>query len=140
MVDFHCGYFMCRSYCWCRYHFRDADSDGTCGYSNGSFRTFSDLVPWFYQCSFQVEDIQSIGLEKSLPGEHFKRTNGGDTDQQLVGYFEGDKTGAAMMFIHRDVLLIIQIELPDQTVFFNGSTRGLTEAWYAKLKGMYTDY
>ena len=94
----------------------------------------------FYQCSFQIEDIQTIGLEKSLPGEHFKRTNGAATDRQLAGYFEGDETGAAMMFIHRDVPLIIQIELPDQTVFFNGSTRGLTEAWYAKLTGMYTDH
>lgn len=97
--------------------FQDADSDGTCGYSNGSFRTFSDSVPWVLPVQFSNRGYSDNWAGKSLPGEHFKRTNGAATDRQLAGYFEGDETGAAMMFIHRDVPLIIQIELPDQTVF-----------------------
>lgn len=87
----------------------------------------------FYDCSFQIDDIQDIQLLDELPEEHFTRTNGADTDQLLLGYFRGEETGKAQMFLFRDKYPLIRIKLPEETVFFNSDVEGRTEEWFETL-------
>lgn len=84
----------------------------------------------FYKCSFQPKDIQELQLIQSLPDEKFRRTNGGDTDQLLVGHFKGEFTGDTMMFIYKNESPVIRIRLPQRTIFLNSDTREETGEWY----------
>lgn len=87
----------------------------------------------FYHCSFPLDEIQEIQLLDELPEEHFSRTNGADTDQLLLGYFKGDKTGKTQMFLFRDNDPLIRIKLPEETIFFNSDVDGKTEEWFEAL-------
>lgn len=87
----------------------------------------------FYNCSFSADEIQSVELISELPEDDYDRVNGGDTDNVLVGYFEGEKTGEVMMFLIKDETPLIRIELPDQTVFLNSDADGQTEKWYEEI-------
>lgn len=87
----------------------------------------------FYDCSFSADEIQAIELISELPEDDYDRVNGGDTDNVLVGYFEGEKNGDVMMFLIKGETPLIRIELPEQTVFLNSDEDGQTEKWYAEL-------
>lgn len=87
----------------------------------------------FYNCSFSTDEIQSVELLSKLPKDDYDRVNGGDTDNVLVGYFEGKKTGDVMMFLIKGETPLIRIKLPDQTVFLNSDADGQTEKWYEEI-------
>lgn len=87
----------------------------------------------FYDCSFSLQDIQSVELLDKLPNDDFSRENGGDTEKLLVGYFEGAETGDVMMFLYKKETPLIRIDLPGQTVFLNSDVEGQTEEWYQLL-------
>ena len=87
----------------------------------------------FYDCSFCLQDIQSVELLDKLPNDDFSRENGGDTEKLLVGYFEGAETGDVMMFLYKKETPLIRIDLPGQTVFLNSDVDGQTEEWYQLL-------
>ena len=87
----------------------------------------------FYDCSFSTDEIQSVELLSKLPEDDYDRVNGGDTDNVLVGYFEGEKTGDVMMFLIKGETPLIRIKLPDQTVFLNSDADGQTEKWYEEI-------
>ena len=90
----------------------------------------------FYDCSFSADEIRSVELISELPEDDYDRVNGGNTDRVLIGYFEGEKTGDVMMFLIKDKTPLIQIGLPDQTVFLNSDTDGQTEKWYEEINAL----
>ena len=87
----------------------------------------------FYDCTFSLDDIQSAELLNDLPDDNFSRENGGDTENLLIGHFEGDATGKVMMFLYKKETPLIRIDLPEQTVFLNSDIEGQTEEWYQVL-------
>lgn len=87
----------------------------------------------FYDCSFSLQDIQSVELLDKLPNDDFSRENGGDTEKLLIGHFEGAETGNVMMFLYKKETPLIRIDLPRQTVFLNSDVEGQTEEWYQFL-------
>ena len=87
----------------------------------------------FYDCSFRAEDIRGLRQIDALPDEDFRRTNGGDTDRLLVGYFRDGQNEDVMMFMYKKESPVIEINLTDQTVFLNSDVDGQTQIWYDQL-------
>ncbi len=87
----------------------------------------------FYHCTFSAEEIESAELVDDLPDEEFRRTNGASTDQVALGYYEGEETGDAMMFVIRGEKPLLRIDLPGRTIFLNSAEEGQTERWYEML-------
>lgn len=89
-----------------------------------------------YDCSFSADDIQDLQLLDKLPEDEYSRTNGADTDQLLLGYFKGEKSGRTRMFLFRTKDPLIYVKLPEETIFFNSNVDGMTEEWFEMLEKM----
>ncbi len=87
----------------------------------------------FYDCSFGAEDILGLRQLDALPDDDFRRTNGGDTDRLLVGFFRNGQDEDVMMFMYKKESPVIEIDLTDQTVFLNSDVEGQTQSWYHQL-------
>ena len=86
-----------------------------------------------YTCQFMIPEIQSVRLLEELPEERFSKINGGATDRYNVGHFKGRETGKTMMFLWKGYSPILEIVLPDKTVFANSRESGEAEVWYEYL-------
>ena len=86
-----------------------------------------------YDTEFLLEDIQSVELLEQIPEDDFIRTNGGATQDYLIGHFRGDVTGDCMMYLYRDYSPIIKIVLEDQTIFINSKSKEEVENWFQIL-------
>lgn len=87
-----------------------------------------------YSCEFTLSEIQSVQLREELPDERFSKINGGATDRYDVGHFKGKVTGKTMMFLWEGYSPILEIVLPDKTVFANSKEPEEVERWYLYLK------
>ena len=87
-----------------------------------------------YKCEFTKEEIESITLLDSLPKDSFIRTNGLSSAKNDIGYFKGKETGRCMMFLYKNDLPILQIQLKDIVVFVNSDDSNQIETWYQNLR------
>lgn len=92
-----------------------------------------------YTCTFAPEEVQSVRLIDSLPEDRFFKTNGSASDRYQVGHFKGKETGKAMMFLWKESTPILEIVLPDRTLYANSKDREETEEWYRQLKILFTN-
>lgn len=82
---------------------------------------------------FESSDIMNIKLLKELPEDSFNRTNGLDDNKQLIGKFKGKETGVCRLYIYKGYSPVLEVELPEYTVFINSKEAGQTEKWYREL-------
>ena len=81
------------------------------------------------------KEIRSVKLLKNgLPEDHYNRTNGFSDEKQLLGKFEGKKTGKCRMYVWLEQSEVIQIKTKKYTVFMNNKDKDQTTAWYEQLK------
>ena len=79
-------------------------------------------------------EIRSVKLlENGLPEDHYNRTNGSSDGKQLLGKFEGKKTGKCRMYIYVECTPILQINTSDEIIFINSKEKGAAEKWYEKI-------
>ena len=62
------------------------------------------------------------------------RENGFSDEKQLLGKFEGKKTGKCRMYVWLEQSEVIQIKTKKYTVFMNNKDKDQTTAWYEQLK------
>jgi len=86
-----------------------------------------------YDTSFTISDIQSIKILEKMPEDDFARTNGGATEEFLIGHFKGKVTGNCMLYLYCDYVPILEIKLADQTIYVNSKNENDIKAWYQKL-------
>ncbi len=82
---------------------------------------------------FQLRDIEEIHLLDQLPDESFSKTNGSKDDRMLLGIFWGSQTGSCRMYVTLRESPVLEIRVPEYTVFLNSTTPGQTQAWYEEL-------
>ena len=82
---------------------------------------------------FQISDIEEIHLLDHLPDESFSKTNGSADDRMLLGIFWGSQTGSCRMYVTLSESPVLEIRVPEYTVFLNSTTPGQTQAWYEEL-------
>ena len=81
------------------------------------------------------KEIRSVKLlENGLPEDYYNRTNGSSDEKQLLGKFEGKKTGKCRMYVWLEQSEVIQIKTKKYTVFMNNKDKDQTTAWYEQLK------
>lgn len=86
-----------------------------------------------YSCEFTISEISSVQLLEELPNDRFSKINGGATERYNVGHFKGKATGKIMMFLWEGYSPVLEIVLPDKTVFANSKEPGEVELWYEYL-------
>lgn len=72
-----------------------------------------------YSSEIYFDDIEEVQLLDELPDDHFVRTNGGDTDEYMIGHFKGNTYGKCEMYVYTDSYPIIMIKTRDEVVFLN---------------------
>ena len=87
-----------------------------------------------YHTEIPRKDIESVKILDALPDDDFMRTNGGDSDQYLIGHFSGKKTGKSLMYIYKKYTPILEIKTSDETVYVNSKDKADVEKWYQELE------
>lgn len=93
------------------------------------------ITSGYTDTEIRKSEIRSVRLLKNgLSDEHFSKTNGSADDKQLLGKFEGSKTGPCRMYIWLDDKEVIQITTSKYTIFLNSKDEEQTKSWYEELK------
>jgi len=95
-----------------------------------------EITSGYSDLTVGYEDIRDVGLREELPDDDYKRVNGGDTDQMLVGRFKGKETGNCRMYIYTEYSPILEITTADGPVYVNSRTDGEAEKWYEEIREM----
>ena len=86
-----------------------------------------------YDVEFAVEEIEKVQLLSEFPNERFRRKNGGNTKEYLVGDLDEDKR-RAMLFLYKERTPVLKIELEDETIYLNSEDEEETVGWYEMVK------
>ena len=93
------------------------------------------ITSGYTNTTMKINEIRSVKLlENGLPEDHYNRTNGSSDEKQLLGKFEGKKTGKCRMYVWLDQENVIEIKTTDYTVFINSKDADEMNAWYQALK------
>ena len=84
--------------------------------------------------SFDRNEIEDVQLLDALPDDNFYKINGSADGKQYLGKFKGKETGKCQMYVTLDVTPILEIKIPEYTVFINSQEGGMAESWYQELK------
>lgn len=91
------------------------------------------ITSGYTDADFQLRDIEEIHLLDQLPAESFTKTNGSADNRMLLGIFWGSQTGNCRMYVALRESPVLEIRVPEYTVFLNSTTPGQTQAWYEEL-------
>lgn len=72
-----------------------------------------------YSSEIYFDDIEEIQLLDELPDNDFVRTNGGATDEYLIGHFKSRTYGRCELYVYADNHPIIMIKTRDEVIFLN---------------------
>ncbi len=72
-----------------------------------------------YSSEIYFDDIEEVQLLAELPDNDFVRTNGGATDEYLIGHFKSSTYGKCEMYVYADSYPIIMIKTRDEVIFLN---------------------
>ena len=97
----------------------------------GDQATFSAAM---YHTDISLTDIESVEILDALPDDDYVRTNGGSTDQYLIGHFSGRETGKCMMYVYLDYTPVLKIKTADVTIYVNSKDKADVEKWYQELE------
>ena len=93
------------------------------------------ITSGYTNTTMEKKEIRSVKLlENGLPEDHYNRTNGSSDEKQMLGKFEGKKTGKCRMYVWLDQENVIEIKATDYTVFINSKDEDEMNAWYQALK------
>lgn len=93
-----------------------------------------EITSGYSDLTVGYEEIQDVELLEDLPDDEYKKVNGGDTDQMLVGRFRGKETGKCRIYIYTEYAPILEITTADGPVYVNSRTAGETEQWYDEIE------
>lgn len=94
----------------------------------------ADITSPMYPLNFKTGDISEVKLLDVLPDDSFMKRNGMADDKQLVGKFLGKKTGPCRMYVYKGYSPVLEIKLPDYTVFINSKDSKTVKSWYQELR------
>lgn len=86
-----------------------------------------------YTSEINAKNIEKIELIDKLPTDSFSKTNGGATDEYLVGHFKGNTYGKCEMYIFEGYSPILEIKTNRGTIFVNSKNEGEIERVYEDL-------
>ncbi|MBQ7067483.1 MAG: hypothetical protein IJN92_11770 [Lachnospiraceae bacterium] len=86
-----------------------------------------------YNLEVDIEDIKQVTLLENLPDKKLAKTNGGATDDYLLGKFRMEDMGNCYMYVYLDYPLLLQIDTTETTIFFNSKNTKETEQLYKSL-------
>ena len=95
-----------------------------------------EITSGYSDLTVGYEDIRDVGLREKLPDDDYKKVNGGDTDQMLVGRFKGKETGNCRLYLYTEYSPILEITTADGPVYVNSRTDGEAEKWYEEIREM----
>lgn len=87
-----------------------------------------------YDVEFAVEEIEKVELLSEFPNERFRRKNGGNTKEYLVGRFSDEDKRRVMLFLYKERTPVLKIELEDETIYLNSEDEEETVGWYEMVK------
>ena len=93
------------------------------------------ITSGYTNTTMKKNEIRSVKLlENGLPEDHYNRTNESSDGKQLLGKFEGKKTGKCRLYVGLEQENVIEIKATDYTVFINSKDEDEMNAWYQALK------
>lgn len=72
-----------------------------------------------YSSEIYFDDIEEVQLLNELPDDDFVRTNGGATNEYLIGHFKSSTYGKCELYVYADSYPIIMIKTRDEVIFMN---------------------
>ncbi|MBD5466034.1 MAG: hypothetical protein HDR22_09530 [Lachnospiraceae bacterium] len=86
-----------------------------------------------YNLEVPLENIEKVTLLSKLPDKRLTKTNGGATDEYLLGKFRMEELGNCYMYVYREYPVIIQVDTKERVIFFNTKEEGKTKELYERL-------
>ena len=96
--------------------------------------TTVNVTSGYSNISFDRNEIEDVQLLDALPDDNFYKINGSADGKQYLGKFKGKENGKCQMYVTLDVTPILEIKMPEYTVFINSQEEGKAEKWYQELK------
>ncbi|WP_370224138.1 DUF3784 domain-containing protein [Cytobacillus sp.] len=90
-------------------------------------------ISGMYGNEWTYEDIKSVQLLEVMP-EVTWRQNGIGLPTLSQGHFKVTGYGSSLLFIQKDHMPILYIELKDEQIFVNSKDAAETQSWYDELK------
>ena len=92
------------------------------------------ITSGYSNISFDRDEIEDMQLLDALPDDNFYKVNGSADGKQYLGKFKGKEAGKCQMYVTLDVTPILEIKMPEYTIFINSREGGMAESWYQELK------
>ena len=84
--------------------------------------------------TIRYDEVQDIRLLERLPEDDYKKINGGDTKDMLMGKFRGKESGKCILYLYTKTSPVLEISTADGPVYVNSRSGEETEAWYAEIE------
>ena len=93
-----------------------------------------EITSGYSDMEIRYDEIRGIEMLPGLPEDDYRKVNGGDTADMLVGTFKGKESGKCWMYLYTEHSPILEISTDEGPVYVNSSQTGMTEAWYDEIQ------
>ena len=82
------------------------------------------------------DEITGAELLDGLPDDDYRRVNGGEDRNKMMGRFKGKNTGKCRMYLYVGYTPVLEIMTEDGPVYVNSKEGEKTEEWMRKIQDM----
>ncbi len=81
------------------------------------------------------DEIEDVLLIDRIPDDDYRRINGGEDQEKMIGRFKGKQTGKCRMYLYMEYSPVLEIVTEEGPVYVNSKEEGQTEKWMRELEG-----
>ncbi len=93
-----------------------------------------EITSGYSDMTICYDEIRDIELLNRLPEDDYRKINGGDTADMLVGKFKGKETGKCWLYLYTEYTPILKISTDGGPVYVNSKDEDETKKWKNEIE------
>lgn len=93
-----------------------------------------EITSSYSDMTIRYDEIRDIELLNRLPEDDYRKVNGGDTADMLVGKFKGKETGKCWLYLYTEYTPILEISTDEGPVYVNSKDEDETKKWKNEIE------
>ena len=95
-----------------------------------------EITSGYSDYDIAYDEITGAELLDGLPDDDYRRVNGGEDRNKMMGRFKGKNTGKCRMYLYVGYTPVLEIMTEDGPVYVNSKEGEKTEEWMRKIQDM----